>query len=193
MDYIGIIKQRKIISGKLYHRYFIDSAGKEIGIPAGIYCYTGGPRQLYEFVTNIGLKRQFPDAVTFTFSYNNKQTQEKAIKDMIAACSTLTRGTNKTCVGLGRKKNRLVINNEEIDSGELPHGVTFHDYINNGTPCKLFAVSYFYPKKNTFSTKVVYIGTENTWRQNYAKALKKAIALREESLELYNKLTTATK
>lgn len=191
MDYIGIIKQRKVINGKLYHRYFVDSAGEEIGLPAGIYLTTSGPFSKHNYVTNSGIRKQFPGSMGFAFPYNNKQTQEKALKDMIVACATLTHSANKTCTRLRNLKKTTIDHGEEFDPSELPAGVSFVNNRAKRTPFKVFAVSYYDPVKKGFSCKTIYVGTENTWRQNYAKNLKKAIVLREESLKIYRELINA--
>jgi hypothetical protein len=190
MDYVGIIKQRKIIDDKLYHRYFVDNEGREIGIPAGIYLTNDGRDRTRGYVTNAWIKKQFPDVLTFTFSYVDKSTQEKALKDMITACSALTKDAIKTCTRLRNKKNVTAnVPNEEIDMGELPPGISFVDAGTRRCPAKSFTVSCYNIQKKGFFGRLIYIGTENTWRKNYAKCLKKAVTLREESLAIYCQLT----
>lgn len=182
MDYLGIIKQRKVIDGKLYHRYFVDNTGKEIGIPTGIYC--ASTARMYEYVTNHGIKKQFPDALTFTLKYNNKETQEKALKAIIAASSTMTGNANITC---GRRREERT--DKDFGVTDLPVGITFNAAHTRHGLVMGFGVSYYNKTEKGFRSTRIYCGTEKTWRQNYTKTLKKAIALREESLVIYRQLT----
>jgi hypothetical protein len=187
MDYVGIVKQCKLIDGKLYHRFFIDREGKEVGIPAGIYAIGNGKG--HNYVINQRISKQFPGAPAISFRYSDKYTQEDAIKKMIAACSAMTNDQNRTCTNSRKRKSPKDLTPLGIQVDELPFGITFQNYNSNDTRLYVFGVSYFDRKKNGFRSTSIYCGTENTWRQNYAKKLKKAIALREESLEIYRQLT----
>ena len=188
MNYINIIKERKVIDGKLYKSYFIDSEGKGIGIPSRIYLTH--TRNRY-FVSVIPNKKKYPDSTRVYLSYHDKASQEIAFKKCIVILKTLTKNTSGTADGLhSTTVKNLTDDFSQIDVKELPIGISLNTYVNkDGTRCLNFTVCYFNVKEKRFRNKTIYVGTSNTWKERYPQKLQKAITLREESLKLYNKLT----
>jgi len=82
--------------------------------------------------------------------------------------------------------------NQRSDKGrpDLPVGITLatRKSVNRGGKSSQLLYSF---KVSTLRGKPVnvYIGTANTWEANFAKALKKAVAIRERSRELLLKPT----
>lgn len=192
MDYLNIIKERKIIDGKLYKSYFIDLEGKGIGIPSRIYLTH--TRNRY-FVSVIPNKKKYPDSTRVYLSYHDKVSQEIAFKKCIVILKTLTKNTPRTADGL----HSTTVKNPtddlfQIDVKELPIGVSLNAYVKKGgTRCINFTVCYFNAKEKRFRNKKIYVGTSNTWKERYPQKLQEAITLREETLKLYNALTQVTK
>lgn len=191
MDYIGIIKERKIIDGKLYKSYFIDSEGKPIGIPIGVTMTKGGGI----FYISVRLnKKKYPDAFRTFTPYTDKITQEHAYRKSIGIINSLGKGSNKTCYSTRFGCKKVALHPEfDIDLSEVPIGVAVHSCVSKGYPFLKITVTCFDPTQNKFRPKGLYAGTPNTWRRLYLQKLQEAITLREESLKLYNELTQVTK
>lgn len=187
MDYIGIIKKRKVIDGKLYSRYFVDLEGKEIGIPAGVYiCKNKGIRYVLVRLN----KEKYPDAFSVSTPYTDRVTQEEAYKRSIVIINALGKGNNRTTCSTKPGHKRVPLHPAfNVDLSEVPSGVCVVSSITNNMPILQISVVYFDPVKNIFIPKAIYVGTINNWKDRYPQKLKEAIALREDSLKRHNELT----
>lgn len=184
MDYIGIITARKIIDGKLYRRYFIDSQNKEVGIPVGVQCVKMGA---YNYVAARDLNC---DVAKTGISYTDKQTQEAALKKMISVLSVPELNVIKTSPSERVKKKALRVTEcSGIDNSTLPVGITLLAKKKKHCTEYVIAVSYYNTIKKRFSCKIFYCGGINTWRNRYEQMLQKAIKLRQDSLVEYHSLT----
>lgn len=184
--FIKIIKERKVIDGNLYRKYFIDSEGKEIGIPPYVY-HTQLKGYLYVKV-DAGKIKQAKFFSVFE-QYHDVVTEERALKRCIAIVKNLLSNRHVTA-----PKPRKIIEKTckseymGIDATELPTGVSFNKkHVSNNTLFN-FSIYLFDSSKNKFHQKKIYVGTLQTWRTNYAKKLALAISLREKSLQEYNLL-----
>ena len=187
MDYVGIIKQRKIIGGMLYRKYFIDSEGKEVGIPPYIGLVTIGNKDYVYVKPN---KKKMTKCMYIYEPYHDKQTQIEKLERCIKIVKTLV-GHEYTTSPPKRQTVKRTKGADALglDVSDVPSGVVVSLH-KTKTPFVSIVVSYFEPLKRTFTNKYIYVGNMNTWKQNYARKLQEAITLREDSLKLYNKLTS---
>ena len=190
-DYIGIIKQRKVIDGKLYRQYFTNSKGVEIGIPIGVYnvkvngtAYVGVSWNKTKVLTDVGA----------AFSYTDRITQENSIVKCIDLISTYGKGKCSSCCSTRTKGRTKALHPAfAVDISDVPTGVyVFTSIVKQKTLQMSINVSVFDPSKGRFCGKTIYVGTINNWKERYAKKLEEAISLRNESLKTYNELTKAT-
>lgn len=182
MNYIQIVKERKIIDGKLYRKYFIDTNGKEIGIPTGVSCGRHGGRY---YVNNSSFCKRFCHIPAIHRSYHDKYSQEQAYMQVIAHMAQYAGKELRTCIALDHVKRAPKHEFTEFDNTKLPVGVCAIRRTNGS----VVITSVYYDKDySRFKTKVLYCGTANTWRANFQKVLEKAVALREDSLKEYLKL-----
>jgi hypothetical protein len=187
VDYIDIIKQRKVIDGFLYNKYFIDAQGKEVGLPTGVgltncrgICYV-------EVKPN---KKKYPDSFRVFIAYSDKATQEQAFKKAINVIGALSKRDNRTSYSTRQGFKAVPLHPAfDVDLSEVPAGVAVNSYVTKGVAMLKITVSCFDRVQNKFNSKKFYAGTSNTWRGIYPHKLKEAISLREESLKLYNELT----
>lgn len=186
MDYVGIIKERKVIDGKLYRRYFIDSEGKEIGIPSYVRLVSVGNVNYVSVHPN---QNKFPGSGTVHEAYTDAVTQEIKLKRAIVTVKNLLKEDYSTAqrARTSSKKNdaHILLG---IDEADIPVGVSIQVRKGNNVFITL-AVSFFDSCKKKFSAKAIYVGTLNNWKERYPTKLQEAITLREESLKLYNELT----
>ena len=188
-DYVGIVKQRKIVEGKLYNRYFVNSEGKTIGIPIGVNIKQENGINYVYFRSN---SDRMPANSFCQFSYADKVSQENALVSLIKLINARSKATNTTCTSTRTKiKVDRLHPAFGIDVSKLPAGVSLCS-LNKGTLRLVLVVSRFDESKNRFSSKTVYVGTINNWKDRYAKKLEEAIEIRNESLKTYNELTKAT-
>lgn len=191
MDYIGIIKERKMINGKLYRKYFIDSEGKEIGIPPHVVLRK--VRGIFYVITDLK-KENYPDSFFLHQKYTDKSSQEAAIKRCIEMTKTMTRQDSGTMPAIrrsGRKNEALT--QLGLDRSEIPGGICVKIVNRRNTAFVQIVTSYFDSKEMKFRNKTMYLGTLSTWKERWSKRFQEAISLREESLKLYNELTQVTK
>lgn len=185
MDYVGIIKERKVIDGKLYRKYFIDSEGKEVGIPPYIGLVTLGNKDYVYVKPN---KKKMTKCMYIYEPYHDKQTQIEKLEQCIKIVKTLvgheyaTSPPKRETIKRAKGAEALGLDVSDVPSGVV---VSLHKTKN---PFVSIVVSYFEPTKRTFTNKNIYVGNMNTWKQSYARKLQEAICLRESSLELYNSL-----
>lgn len=188
-DYVGIVKQRKIVEGRLYNRHFVNSEGKTIGIPIGVIIKQENGINYVYFHSN---SDKMPANSFCQFSYVDKVSQENALISLIKLINARSKTINITCNSTRtRIKERGLHSAFNIDVSKLPTGVSLCG-LNKGTLKLVIVVSRFDESKNRFSSKTVYVGTINNWKERYAKKLEEAISLRNESLKLYNEFTKAT-
>lgn len=186
MDYIGIIKERKVIDGKLYRRYFIDSEGKEIGIPQRVYLEE---RMHHSYMYVRPDKEKYPGFGTVGIPFHDKQSQERALKDSIKILEALIKDTLLTSCSSRQRRERVELPSVfNIDASELPAGVMVFVQPRNSLSL-VIGVNYFDEGTGRFKKKNIYVGTPNTWKQNYANKLQEAVTLREASLKIHEKLT----
>ena len=191
MDYLNTTKQRKIIKGQVYRRYFVDSAGEEIGIPMGI---TLSKKADYTYVQIRLNKQKYPDFFRMYIAYDDKQSQELAYKKSIAIVAHLSKGKGSTIPNIRECATRKDLHPAfDIDRSKIPSGVAVHSCMAKNYPFLKIMVTYFDSDKKRFMPKSMYGGTANTWRSIYPQKLEEAIKLREDSLKLYNELTQVTK
>ena len=189
-DYVGIVKQRKVIGGKLYRQYFVNSNGVEIGIPIGIYnvkvngtAYVGVRWNKEKVLTDAG----------GSFPYTDRITQENSIIKCIDLISTYGKEKCSSCCSTRTKGRTKVLNPAfVVDISDVPTGVYVFTSTSKQTLQMSIIVSVFDLSKGRFCGKTIYVGTINNWKDRYAKKLEEAISLRNESLKLYNELTKAT-
>lgn len=189
MDYLNIIKDRKIIKGKLYRKYFVDSTGANVGIPIGVGFLR---RNKKNYVTNENMIKRHPGSYPVSFMYHDALTQEDGIKKTISAIEFLTKHQGLTSPRVKTKKSSKVSNESMlsgVDKTKLPVGITL-TYVNKINTIR-FDVCRFDNNKKKFVNYSIYCGTPNTWRNNYEATLAKAIKMREESLQLYNGLVSS--
>ena len=186
MNFIKIIRERKIIGGSLYRRYFIDSKGNAVGIPIGITLLKS---KGYSYVANVNSQTATPSKFgSYMIPYRDAATQEAAYLQIIKIIDTLSHDRNPTAPKAGKCKVRKVdANLYGFDKTILPSGVSLHYYdkLNRVT----INVSYFSDTKNKFVNKSIYVGTRNTWPDRFIAALAQAVELRQSSLTKYNDLT----
>ncbi len=188
-DYVGIVKQRKIVEGRLYNRHFVNSEGKTIGIPIGVIIKQENGINYVYFRSN---SDKMPANSFCQFSYVDKVSQENALISLIKLINARSKAINTTCNAIIAKvKTGKTCSKFDIDVSKTPTGVSACS-IGPGTPRLVLVVSYFDKSKNRFCTKSLYVGTINNWKERYAKKLEEAISLRNESLKLYNELTKTT-
>lgn len=190
MNFIKIIKERKLIDGKIYRKHFIDSEGKEIGIPQGVYI---------DNTACIGYVRVRPDKVKYPDSFgvrtpfHDKRSQEQAFKKSISIIGTLSANSVATsCSTRGGRQKTPPHPTFDIDTSELPTGIIACVDAKRRLVLTIRA-SYFDASKGAFRQKTLYVGTANTWKPNYARKLQEAVAIREESLKIHEKLTKGIK
>lgn len=190
-DYVGIIKQRKVIDGKLYRQYFVNSNGVEIGIPIGIYnvkvngtAYVGVRWNKEKVLTDAGA----------SFPYTDRITQENSIVKCIDLISNYGKDKHSSCCSTRTKGRTKALHPAfAVDISDVPTGVyVFTSIVKQKTLQMSINVSVFDPSKGRFRGKTIYVGTINNWKERYAKKLEEAISLRNASLKLYNELTKAT-
>jgi hypothetical protein len=191
MNFIKIIRERKIIDGKLYRKYFIGSEGKEVGIPP----YVSLVKIRAIFYVRIHLRnKQYPDTFSTCIPYQDAISQENALRRAIAILTTMTKGKQATTAGVRTYSKRTnSIEKLKLDPKEIPDGISVNLEKESGYEKVTVSASYFDPKINKFRAKRFYIGTLNTWRERYPAKLQEAITHREESLKLYTALTQVTK
>lgn len=186
MDYIGIIKERKVIEGKLYRSYFIDSEGKEVGIPAYVMLTSTGNINYVAVHPN---QKKFPGSVSTHEAYVDAATQEVMLKRAIVKAKTLLKDDYSTATRartISKKNDAHILLG--IDETDVPVGVSVQ--VRKGSNVFItLAVSFFDLHKKKFNAKAIYVGTLNNWKERYPAKLQEAITLREESLKLYNELT----
>ena len=186
MDYIGIIKERKVIDGKLYRSYFVDSNGKDIGIPAYVKLMTTGN---IDYVAVHPNQKKFPGSITTHDAYVDAVTQEIKLKRAIEIIKTLLKDNYSTAArARSTSKKNDAHNLLGIDELDIPVGVSVQVRKGNN-PFISIGISVFDLDKKKFNVKQIYVGTMNNWKERWAEKLQEAIALREESLKLYNELT----
>ena len=186
MNFIKIIRERKIIGGKLYRKYFIDSNGKPVGIPIGI---TFAKKNNHNYITNNNFESKGNLGFgTCTVSYHDAATQEAALIKVININRSLTKDKTPTSVKADVKRK---CKDDDFFSGfdksEIPVGISI--YHRPSRDCVLLSISFFDDKKFKFVNRQMYIGTRSTWRDNFEKVLQKAVELRQSSLTKYNDLT----
>lgn len=187
MDYVGIIKERKVIDGQLYRKYFVTSEGEVVGIPL----YISLVKYQESFYVRVAPdKKKHPGSFVVNERYCDASTQELAMLRAIAIIKTMIKGKQVTAPHIKIKpKSTSTIEKLGLDTKEIPDGISVN--LQKGVGCEVVTVSasYFDPKINEFRCKKFYIGTLNTWKERYPAKLQEAITLREESLKLYNELT----
>lgn len=186
MDYIGIIKERKIIDGTIYRRYFIDSNGKPVGIPIGI---TFAKTNNHNCITNNNFESKGNLGFgTCMVSYHDAATQEAALIKVININRSLTKDKTPTSVKADvKRKGKGDDFFSGFDKSDIPVGISI--YHRPSHDCVLLSVSFFDDKKFKFVSRQMYVGARSTWRDNFEKVLQKAIELRQSSLTKYNDLT----
>jgi hypothetical protein len=183
MDYIGIIKKRKIVDGKLYRSHFISRKETEVGIPAGVTMTTTTGNH---YVTNKSLAMRFPGTDIFYFPYKDRESQENALLRMIDLVGKLTEGRNVTATNTRERKSTTA----NYDNVDTPNGINL--FLTNRDRIVL-SVSYFDFGKLKFCTKNMHCGTVDNWKQKYPEKLQQAIMLRNRSLEIYGNITTSAR
>lgn len=187
MNFVNIIKERKIIDGMLYRRYFVDSEGIEIGIMSGISTTTAYDNH---YVVSKLPAKKYPSFQGRCFSYFDKNSQEQAFKEAIAATKLQLEAMPKLTEGVRSlpsiRKTRIKKVNAFL--GEiLPSGIAIH---HQASGRYVLNVSVFDHNKNKFVNVSMHCGNETTVQSRFHEILDKAIKLRKESLVAYNKLTT---
>lgn len=186
MNFIKIIRERKIIRGSLYSRYFVDSKGNLVGIPLGVSFAT---TKSINYVTNNNCPfKNYPGFVSCFIPYHDAESQENAILKIIRINDTLSQDATPTAPKADKSKAHGkgdVFHG--FDMARLPAGVSIH-YIAKYNRA-VFNVSYFNEQTNLFCGKQIYIGTRNTWTHKLEGALEKALELRKTTLERFNDLT----
>lgn len=182
-DFVGIIRTRKLIDGKLYNRYFVDSNGVEVGILDGVKITTSKGRNVVTIQSHV-VKRM--GIVNLCLNYTDRFTQEKAIFGINKALSSQVKNLATETVAYTVSKRK----EEKTKDNGLPNGINF--VFITGTKTKnafyQFVVGVYVPTTRRFTNTIVYCGTVNTWRSRYDGALEKAIRLRQESIDQYEKL-----
>ena len=186
MNFIKIIRERKIIRGSLYRRYFIDSKGNAVGIPIGV---TQLKSKGYSYIANVGSQTATQSKFgSYMIPYSDAATQEAAYLQIIKIIDTLSCNRNPTAP----KADKYKVRKDDadfygFDKSTLPSGVSLHYYdkLNRVT----INVCYFNDTKNKFINKSIYVGTRNTWPDRFSTALAQAVELRQSSLTKYNDLT----
>lgn len=188
-DYVGIVKQRKIVEGRLYNRYFVNSEGKIIGIPIGVIIKQENGINYVYFCSN---SDRMPANSFCQFSYADKVSQENALISLIKLINARSKAINTTCISTRTRIKECKLHSAfNIDVSKLPTGVSLCS-LNKGTLRLVIVVSRFDESKNRFSSKTVYVGTINNWKERYEQKLEEAIKIRNESLKTYNELTKVT-
>lgn len=188
-DYVGIVKQRKVIDGKLYRQYFTNSKGVDVGIPVGIHIRKDNS-VTYAYVKWNKINHS-PDAGAYV-PYIDRITQENALVKCINIMAAYGKGKCPTCCTTRTRRKAAVLHPAFIvDTADVPPGVSVHTSGKQNLHMSII-VSVFDLSKSRFCTKTLYVGTINNWKDRYAKKLEEAISLRNESLKLYNELTKAT-
>lgn len=184
MNFIKIIRERKIINGSLYRRYFIDSKGNAVGIPIGITTFNAKGQN---YVSNSNLKCT-GDIGSCAIPYKDAATQEAAYLKMIKINETVTHGAIPTAPKADKRKK---IMHDDFscgyDKSKLPTGVNLHHLVK--TKRVVINVSYFDKGRNKFHNKQLYVGTFSNWESRVEQVIQKGIELRESSLVIYNELT----
>lgn len=186
MNFVTIIKERKIIDGKLYRRYFTDSAGVDVGIPIGISVTCSTSRN-YVGNMNYVLKNK-PGYVACLIPYHDKLSQEAALKEAIKNTEYIADKTVSTAPKANKPKK--VTNPtffKDFDKSKLPPGVSIHHVPDTGKV--IFNICHFDEKLNKFKNKSMYVGNVRTWRLNLDTVMEKAILLRSSTLARYKELT----
>lgn len=186
MNFIKIIRERKIIGGSLYRRYFIDSKGNAVGIPIGVAQLRS---KGHSYIANVsGQTAAQSKFGSYMIPYSDAATQEAAYLQIIKIIDTLSCNRNPTAP----KADKCKVRKDDadfygFDKTTLPSGVSLHYYdkLNLVT----INVSYFSDTKNKFVNKSIYVGTKNTWQDRLNSALARAVELRQSSLTKYNDLT----
>jgi hypothetical protein len=178
MNYIDFIKERKIIDGKLYSRYFIDSDFNEVGICIGITVINA---KNYGYVTDKYFCKKYNLTPTFV-PFHNRTEEELAYKKINALIAQRSSGEIFTANATRTRSKKAENYNNEV----TPDGINF--VITKGGGLN-FAVSFYNKKYKRFYTKSLYVGMPYNYKQRYQEMLEKAIKLRNESLEAYKELT----
>lgn len=186
MNYIDIIKERKIIDGKLYRKYFVDSKGNLVGIPLGV---TFATMRSINYVRNKNCPFSgYPGFGSFCIPYHDAKSQEQAILKIIRINDTLSQDATPTAPKADKSVEHSKGNVfHGFDMSRLPSGISIHYIAKNDR--FIFSVSYFDEQANLFRCKQIYIGTTNTWEHKLESALEKALELRKTTLERFNDLT----
>lgn len=186
MNFIKIIRERKIIGGSLYRRYFMDSKGNAVGIPIGV---TQLKSKGYSYIANVNSQTATQSKFgSYMIPYRDAATQEAAYLQIIKIIDTLSCDKNPTAPKAGKHKvSKADPDFHGFDKSALPSGVSLHYYdkLNRVT----INVCYFNDTKNKFVNKSIYVGTKNTWQDRLNSALARAVELRQSSLTKYNDLT----
>lgn len=189
-DYIGIVKQRKVIDGKLYRQYFTNSNGVDVGIPIGI------SNVKINGVAYVCVRWNKTNVLTDAgacIPYTDRVTQENGIVKCIGIISAYGKDKCSSCCSTRTKRRFTSIHPAfAVDVSDVPPGVSVHTSNSKQTLQMSIIVSVFDLSKGRFCTKTIYVGTINNWKDRYAKKLEEAIEIRNESLKTYNELTKAT-
>lgn len=186
MNFIKIIRERKIIRGSLYSRYFIDSKGNLVGIPLGVSFAT--VKSINYVKNNNSPFKNYPGFVSCCIPYHDAESQETAILKMIRINGTLSQDAVPTAPKADKPRARSEGDVfRGFDMSRLPSGVSIHYLVKCNR--MIFSVSYFDEQTSLFRNKQIYIGTRNTWSHKLESALEKALELRKATLERFNGLT----
>ena len=189
-DYVGIVKQRKVIDGKLYRQYFTNSKGVDVGIPVGIHIRKDNS-VTYAYVKWNKINHS-PDAGAYV-PYIDRITQENALVKCINIMAAYGKGKCPTCCTTRTKGRTKALHPAfVVDISDVPTGVYVFTSASKQTTQMSINVSVFDLSKGRFCRKTIYVGTINNWKERYEQKLEEAIEIRNESLKTYNELTKAT-
>lgn len=180
INYIDIKKERKIINGKLYARYFIDSQGNEVGIPTGVYINSSMSSIRYRH----SLRNPFK--IKKGFLYHDKESQEKALHDMIKLIHSCLGENIQTVRNKDIHKKITKKYYENVHFPELPIGLNLSMDFRGRVQ---LSVSVFDPIKNRFASKKLYVGYKDTWLDRVNNVIEKALGMRQQSLALLKDVT----
>lgn len=187
MRKLQIIKKPKLIDGLVYSRYLVGHDGEPIGLPSGFLLNMSKvqPSDLYQATLRVSMTFDNGKRMWCSVRYDCKETRDAIVKNAIRTYINM-RQTARSSVN----RQRLSLEQAKINTQfgvAVPDAIRFS--ISSSDRRYYFFVNVFNLNTLNFKTEKVYIGTEKTAPANFKKCLERAIALRQQSDDLFDKMT----